>query len=163
MKLLITILILGLALTACKPVEDSLDDGKTPGKVINETDYSSCGTGNYGTSVVGTWFYQQGIGNTKFTKTYTFSRDYLRLTNDCNFDGVTVRATATSRYTSGVNTMSFLDSALNENPIQREGYKLVCQSKIEPSDFTWRFQGNCLVIVDQTTKASITLLPGSAN
>lgn len=161
MKSLISVLLIALAVTACKPAEDANKDA--PDKIINQTDYSSCGTGNYGTSITGNWFYQQGIGNTKFTKTYSFSRDYVRVTNDCVFDGVPVRATASSRIVVGINTLAYLDSALNENAIQREGYKLTCQSKIEPADFTWRFQGNCLVIIAQDGKSSITLLPAAKN
>jgi hypothetical protein len=157
MKLLISVLLIGLTVAACKPAEDV--NKNAPDKIINETDYSSCGTGNYGTSIQGSWYYNQGVGNTKFTKTYSFSRDYVRITNDCTFDGVAVRASASSRIVMGTNTVAYLDSALNENAIQREGYKLTCQSKIEPGDFTWRFQGNCLVIVNPDGKSSLTLLP----
>jgi hypothetical protein len=160
MKLLISALLLGLALTACKPVEP-LDDDKTPDKIINETDYSKCGTDTGAKSVIGNWYYNQGIGNTKFVKSYSISRDYIRITNNCTFDGVAVNATASSRIVLGMNSMSFLDSALNENALQREGYKLTCQARVEPLDFHFRFQGNCLVIVTADGKSSLTLLPAT--
>ncbi len=158
MKLLISALLLGLALTACKPAEP-LDDDKNPGKIINETDYSKCGSGTGAKSIIGNWYYNQGIGNTKFVKTYSISRDYIRITNTCTFDGVPVNATASSRIALGMNTISFLESSLNENSLQREGYKLTCQARVEPVDFTTHFQGNCLVIVTPDGKSSLTLLP----
>ncbi|WP_413576204.1 hypothetical protein ACLVWU_17620 [Bdellovibrio sp. HCB290] len=159
MKLLISALLLGLTLTACKPVEE-LEDDKRPDEIVNQTDYSSCNTNGGSTkTIIGSWYYLQGIGNTKFTKTFTFSRDYVRVTNDCTFDGVTVRATSTSRVMLSMGSASYLDSALNENTLQREGYKLVCQAKIEPLDLSYRFQGGCLVLVDQNSRESLTLLP----
>ncbi|WP_413559016.1 hypothetical protein [Bdellovibrio sp. HCB209] len=162
MKLLLSALLLGLTLTACGPVEKE-DADKAPDKIVNETDYSVCGSGNVGNTIVGSWRYYQSIGNIKFTKTYAFSRDYLRITNDCNFDGIQVRATASTRVMISMNGVSYLDSVLNENPVQREGYKLVCQSKIEPIDLNYRFQGNCLVLMAQDGKSSITLVPATTN
>ncbi|WP_413585643.1 hypothetical protein [Bdellovibrio sp. HCB274] len=161
MKFLISVLLLGLTLTACKPVEE-LDENNPEDTIANQTDYTACNTGGGSSkTIIGSWFYKQGIGNTQFTKTFTFARDYVRVTNDCVFDGAPVRATATSRIVLGINSVSYLDSALGENALQREGYKLVCQSKINPDDLTYRFQGPCLVIVNQAEGTALTLLPAT--
>ncbi|QDK47095.1 hypothetical protein DOM22_18965 [Bdellovibrio sp. ZAP7] len=160
MKLLISVLLLGLMVTACKPVED-LDADKTPDKIINETDYSKCGDSTGAKNIIGNWYYQQGIGNTKFVKSYSISREYIRITNTCTFDGVPVNASATSRIVLSMNSISMLDSALNENVLQREGYKLTCQARVEPVDFHFSFKGNCLVMTSVDGKSSLALLPAA--
>ncbi|MEK2689225.1 hypothetical protein [Bdellovibrio sp. GT3] len=163
MKFLISVLLLGLTLnlTACKVAEVE-EEELPPDSLVNQTDYSSCNTGSSGTrTIIGSWLYRQGVGNTSFTKTFTFSREYVRMTNDCVFDGIPVRATSTSRVMLGINSVSYLDAVLNENALQREDYKLVCQSKIDLADLSYRFQGNCLVLTGQDGKGSLTLIPAT--
>ncbi|HWU42299.1 MAG TPA: hypothetical protein VN132_02635 [Bdellovibrio sp.] len=158
MKYLFAILF-AFSLAACDTQQDQDPKNDPNGPMVNETDYTVCHTDPAPHTIEGTWYMAQSQGSFHFITTYQIGSGYFRLINDCNLNGVNLRAQAQTTAAYDAQTFQPLKAAYDSQKVDNPNFHAICEASIAAVKASYTWEGNCLVFYQPGQQERTVLAP----
>lgn len=132
--------------------------GGTAGEVVDTTNYDECNRGTPTNDIRGSWYNTKTSNGISLHVEFYFSNDSVRVTNFCSRNELSTQASVSLFADITPTSFSIRIPGSDSQTVEAGGTKLTCTVDVPKLTAQYKFNGSCLVVTDDATKATFTLL-----